>query len=57
MEEAMEQLPDARFGNASAPPLDWRKVKDDAPDDDEQLNPTPPDTVEMLGFDPAKVAE
>jgi hypothetical protein len=55
----MAQLPDVHFGNASAKPLDWRdpKLEDKTPDDDAEVNPTPPDTVEMLGFDPAKVKE
>ena len=55
----MAQLPDVHFGDASAKPIDWRdpKFADKTPDDDGELNPTPPDTVGMLGFDPAKVKE
>jgi hypothetical protein len=45
-------MPDLHFGRADAPPLDWRKYKDDSPDDDEELEETPPSIVEMLGFDP-----
>ena len=47
-------LPDAHFGPPAANPLDWRdeEFDDDAPDDDAELEETPPDVVAMLGFDP-----
>ncbi len=45
-------LPDVHFGNATAKPLDWRKYKDDSPDDDEPLAETPKSVTAMLGFDP-----
>ena len=47
-------LPDAHFGSPTAKPLDWRdeEFEDDAPDDDAELEETPPDVVAMLGFDP-----
>ncbi len=50
----MQDLPDVRFG--SDPPLDWRdpKFADTSADDDEELTPTPTDTVGLLGFDPAE---
>ena len=31
---------------------DWRKFKNDEPDDDTELAETPKSVVEMLGFDP-----
>lgn len=51
------QLPDAHFGESGKPPVDWRKAPDEADPDDEQLEETPPDVVEMLGFDPAEEDE
>lgn len=49
------KLPDVRFGAADRSLPDWRNSKMiDIPDDDEELSETPPDVVEMLGFDPAK---
>lgn len=50
-----DTLPDAHFGTADSSLPDWRKNKDaESPDDDEELVPTPPDVVEILGFDPAE---
>ena len=51
----MPILPDAHFGDAQEPPIDWRgpKAVDDSVDDDSELTPTPADTVALLGFDPA----
>lgn len=47
-------LPDVYFGKVDAPPLDWRKYKDDGDeiDNDQELAETPRSTVELLGFDP-----
>lgn len=45
-------LPDAHWGSAISPLPDWRRIKIDAADDDEELEQTPPDVVAMLGFDP-----
>jgi hypothetical protein len=45
-------LPDLHFGRADSKPLDWRKYRDDSPDDDEELDETPPSVVALLGFDP-----
>jgi hypothetical protein len=50
--QADEELPELHFGRADAPPLDWRKYKDDSLDDDEPLAQTPASTVAILGFDP-----
>ena len=49
----MKELPDAHFGSADAPRVDWRKAPDDDDPDDEEIE-TPPDVIKMLGFDPAK---
>lgn len=48
----MSDFPDAHFGSAESKPVDWRKIKDADPDD-EQIK-TPEDVVMMLGFDPAE---
>ena len=47
-------LPDAFFGPPEAGPLNWRaeEFEDEGVDDDEELNDTPEDVVELLGFDP-----
>jgi hypothetical protein len=47
-------LPQIHFGTAVEKPIDWRKEKFDARDDDEELAETPRDVIHMLGFDPAK---
>ena len=44
--------PNAHFGTADEPAVDWRS-NDDPDPDDEQIE-TPVDVVMMLGFDPAK---
>ncbi len=46
----MKDFPDARSVGQKKP-VDWRKVEDVDPDD-EQIK-TPKDVVMMLGFDPA----
>jgi hypothetical protein len=46
--------PDAHFGTADKPMVDWRLTDDPDPDDEEIE--TPKDVVMMLGFDPAKEA-
>ena len=51
-----DDLPDVRFGDVDASKTDWRKVSVDSPDDDAELERTPPDVVKMLGFDPKKEA-
>lgn len=52
---AADWLPQAHFGGvigAPSPPVG----RDDEPDpDDEEVRPTPPDVVFMLGFDPLDV--
>lgn len=49
----MARLPNVHFGAVKLP-VDWRKqLQPDELDDDEQLTQTPPEVVEMLGFDPA----
>jgi hypothetical protein len=52
-----DSLPDIHFGSAEAASLDWRKYKDDSPDDDEELEHTPPSIVAMLGFDPREAED
>ena len=49
------ELPEAHYGSISDKPIDWRASKDETPDDDEQLDKTPDDVVELLGFDPAEL--
>lgn len=46
-----DKLPDVSYGDE--PPTDWRDMMDDDVDpDDEELDKTPKDVVELLGFDP-----
>ena len=46
-------LPNVSFSSKRAALADWRKSKVEEPgDDDEELDETPEDVVEMLGFDP-----
>jgi len=40
------------FGKVGAPKPDWRRYRNDEPDDDEELEETPKDLVKLLGFDP-----
>lgn len=51
-----DDLPDARWGTAETPLPDWRESDDDElPDDDEELEKTPVDIIELLGFDPKEI--
>ena len=45
---------DVYFGSPDRTVPDWRKgiAQDDQPDEDEELETTPPDVVGILGFDP-----
>lgn len=49
------KLPQVHFGKAGAKPLNWRKAKDTADVDDEELANTPADVLKMLGFDPKEI--
>jgi len=40
------------FGKVGASKPDWRRYRNDEPDDDEELEQTPKDLVKLLGFDP-----
>ena len=46
----MERLPDVHFQDEEE--VNWRDEPDDDDCDDEELSETPPDVIEMLGFDP-----
>jgi hypothetical protein len=48
----VNNFPYAHFGRVDKKPVDWRKVPDPDPDDEQIV--TPPDVVAMLGFDPDK---
>jgi len=38
--------------------VDWRDIDiDDSEDDDEELDKTPEDVIEALGFDPKEITE
>lgn len=53
-----DDLPDVHFGEIKSQPADWRKGgAGGGADDDADLSETPPDVVEMLGFDPKSEAE
>ncbi len=45
----MEEIPGVQFDEE----VDWRKIKDDEQDNDEDL-PTSQELIDMLGFDPDK---
>ena len=48
----MTPLPNVQWSDLGEAPLDWRLVEQfDEPDNDEERE-TPPDVIEMLGFDP-----
>lgn len=49
------QLPQAHFGRVGKNPVDWRKAKDVADVDDEELAKTPDDVLRLLGFDPKEI--
>lgn len=51
---------DAHFGSAEADLPDWRAdeaLASETDPDDEELDETPPDVVEMLGFDPKEFSD
>ncbi len=50
----MPELPDVRFGDK--PPMNWRKIEDERDPDDEELDETPKDVTDLLGFDPKRIA-
>jgi hypothetical protein len=48
------------FGSVDKPPANWREdpeVTEDEDPDDELLDETPEDVVEMLGFDPLELED
>lgn len=49
------QLPDAKFVGIEN--SDWRRYFNDEFDDDDDLDATPSDVVEILGFDPVLESE
>ncbi len=50
----MKNFPDVHFGSADKPLPNWRDDDfENEPDDDEELEFTPDDVIQMLGFDPA----
>ena len=54
MSELKSSLPDVHFGRVSEK-QDDSFVPDDSPDDDKELEKTPRDVVELLGFDPKEL--
>lgn len=50
-------LPMLYFGEVGEPGIDWRKQPEEIDPDDEEMAVTPPDVVEMLGFDPREFSE
>ena len=43
------------FGEVSDKPVDWRKnLKDEVDPDDDELEETPEEVIDFLGFDPKK---
>jgi hypothetical protein len=50
---------DVHFGPVSDKKIDWRKAltNDNEPDDDEELEVTPPEVIGMLGFDPKEFSK
>jgi hypothetical protein len=56
VEKSAIAFPQATFIGADEPE-DWRAILADEPDDDEELDVTPPEVVAMLGFDPLEFSE
>ena len=50
------ELPHVHFGSPESKPVDWRKMPDRTPDDDE-LRPASHSTKRLLGFDPAEAVD
>lgn len=49
---------DIHFGPVAEKETEWTDlVGEDEPDDDEELDVTPPDVIGMLGFDPKEFSE
>jgi hypothetical protein len=50
-------LPQVHFGEVKEDekPVDWRKAKDDSPDDDGEDQPASDDVKAVLGFDPDEI--
>lgn len=58
MDNNPNTLPDAHFGVVSnTEPDKLPEVADNDTDDDEELDETPKDVVDILGFDPAEQDE
>ena len=58
MPQPPPELPDIHYGTAEGELPDWRKSEDDDEDpDDEELPETPPEIIEILGFDPLDLDE
>jgi hypothetical protein len=52
----MIEMPDVHFGKVGGSGVDWRKIDDPDPDD-EELEVTPANVIAMLGFDPKEFSE
>jgi hypothetical protein len=51
--KSKDSLPEVHFGEINDKPIDWRKANlKDTEDDDELLDETPDDVIDLLGFDP-----
>lgn len=48
-------IPNVHFGDVKENKTDWRKENDNTPDSDEELDQTPEDIVDLLGFDPKEI--
>lgn len=53
----MKPLPNVHYGKVGNKSPDWRKHKDDTPDDDQELAKTPNSVKKMLGFDPKEFSD
>lgn len=51
------ELPIAHFGKVGQKAIDWRKAKQEADVDDEELAETPEDVLKLLGFDPLEIRQ
>ena len=46
------ELPDIWFGEVGERGIDWRTLPDEVDPDDEEMEQTPQDVIDLLGFDP-----
>ena len=51
------ELPDIWFGEVGERGIDWRTLPDEVDPDDEEMEQTPQDVIDLLGFDPKELED